>query len=494
MKRRQFLGATGAAALSVALLRQRAIAETNIPAELGARRLDNTTTALRTADIQDLRDGLRGPLLLPGDADYDSTRRIWNAAFDRRPALIVRCAGAADIARTLQFASTHQLLTAVRGGGHSLSGQSVCDGGLMIDLSLMRSVRVDPARRIARIEPGVLLGDLDREALAFGQVTTTGTVSHTGAAGLTLGGGTGRLSRRFGLAIDNLSSIDIVTPDGTLRSAHAGENQDLFWGSRGGGGNFGVVSSFEYRLRPFEPRVYGGVIWFPFTRVRELLQIHAEMQLKAPVETWSELALGRTAAGERYVEFDVCHSGKIADGERLLKPLLDSGKALRGSLGATHYRSLQTHADVRARHGVRRYMKGGYLRELSPDFLESLAQLVAQPAPTDLRIILVPGGGGAVARVPPNATAFWHRDMRYSVNVGSSWDDVARGDESVATARATFKSLERFTHGFYGNSMTDRGASDMHVLYGGNLERLRVIKRRYDPANLLRMNANVTPA
>lgn len=494
MKRRQFIGAAGAAVSSIALLRQRAFAETRIPSELAARRLDDGVATLRAADIEELRGGLRGPLLLPSDADYDATRRIWNAAFDRRPALIARCAGAADIRHALQFASTHRLLTAVRGGGHSLSGQSVCDGGLMIDLSLMRSVRVDPVARTARIEPGVLLGELDREALAFGLVTTTGTVSHTGAAGLTLGGGTGRLSRRFGLAIDNVSSIDIVTPDGQLRSAHASQHEDLYWGSRGGGGNFGVVSSFEYRLRPFEPRVYGGVIWFPFERARDLLRMYAEMQAAAPDEMWAEVAVGRSAAGDRYVEFDVCHSGALAEGERLMKPIMESGKALRGTLGNTHYRSLQTHADVRARHGIRRYMKNGYLRELTPGVLEAVTEIVSDSTPTDLRIVLVPGGGGAVAKVAPNATAFWHRDMRYSLNVGSAWDEVAQGERAVATARAAFKALEKFTHGFYGNSMTDRGTADMRVLYGDNLERLRAIKRQYDPINLLRLNANVAPA
>ena len=494
MKRRQFLGASAATAISIALLRGQAFAATHVPAELQARRLDGSSTVLRGSDIEDLRAGLRGPLLLPGDAAYDDTRKIWNAAFDRHPALIVRCAGAADIARALQFAGAHQLITAVRGGGHSLSGQSVCEGGLMIDLSLMKGVRVDPKAQRVRVEPGVLLGELDRESLAFGLVTTTGTVSHTGAAGLTLAGGTGRLSRRFGLAIDNVTAFDIVTPDGQVRAADAHQNEDLFWGSRGGGGNFGVVSSFEYRLRPFDAKVYGGQARFAFTDARNLLDLHAHMQETVPDEMWSEMILGRTPTGDRYVELDVCHSGSVAEGERLMKPLFDAFRPISGGLGATDYRTLQTHADVRARHGLSRYGKGGYLEKFTPGLFDTMCRLIADSSPTHLRLTLVPWGGGAVSKVARTATAFWHRSQRYSINVGSFWEDAAQGEPSLAQARGASREFENFTRGFYANSMTDRGQSDMRALYGDNLDRLKAIKGRYDPNNLLRMNPNVTPA
>ena len=494
MKRRQFLGAGAATAISIAWLRGQAFATTAIPAELTARRLDGSTALRRAADIEDLRAGLRGPLLLPGDAGYDDTRRVWNAAFDRHPALIVRCAGAADITRALQFAGAHQLLTAVRGGGHSLSGQSVCEGGLMIDLSLMKSVRVDPKAQRVRVEPGVLLGELDRETLAFGLVTTTGTVSHTGAAGLTLAGGTGRLSRRFGLAIDNVTAFDIVTPDGQVRAADAQQNPDLFWGSRGGGGNFGVVSSFEYRLRAFDAKVYGGQARFAFSDARNLLDLHAHMQETVPDAMWSEMILGRTPSGDRYVDLDVCYSGSSTEGERLMKPLFDSFRPITGGLGPTHYRSLQTHADVRARHGVRRYGKGGYLEKFTPGLFDTMCRLIEEPSPTHLRLTLVPWGGGAVSKVPRTATAFWHRSQRYSINVGSFWEEAAQGEQSLAQARAASRAFEDFTRGFYANSMTDRGQSDMRALYGDNLDRLQALKGRYDPQNLLRMNANVTPS
>jgi FAD/FMN-containing dehydrogenase len=494
MKRRTFIGTASAAAIGFALLRERALAAGAIPGEIAAKRLDGSAIALRGADLEDLRASLRGPLLLPGDDDYDSARRIWNAVFDRKPALIARCAGAADIARALQFASANSLLTAVRGGGHSLSGQSVCDGGIMIDLSLMKSVHVDPHLKTARIEPGVLLGDLDREALAFGLITTAGTVSHTGAAGLTLGGGTGRLARRFGLAIDNVTALDIVTPDGKLQAANGTENEDLFWGSRGGGGNFGVVSSLEYGLHPFDGKVYGGQIYFPMTRARELLDLYANLQPRLPDEMWCELVLLQTLTGDRLVKVDVCHSGTVAEGERLLKPLLDFGTPLSGSLGPTHYRALQTHDDQRARHGLRHYHKGGFLREFKPGLFEAMIAQFADPDAGHLQLTLVPSGGGAVARVARNATAFWHRDLRHNMNVATHWENPADGERHTARARAAYRELERFTHGFYGNSMTDRGANDMRSLYGDNFDRMVAIKRRRDPNNQLRLNANVAPA
>jgi FAD/FMN-containing dehydrogenase len=355
-------------------------------------------------------------------------------------------------------------------------------------------VRVDPHLATARIEPGVLLGELDRETLAFGLVTTTGTVSHTGAAGLTLGGGTGRLARRFGLAIDNLVAIDIVTPDGKLHAANAQENADLFWGARGGGGNFGIVSSFEYRLHPFDGRVYGGQLLFPLSKARELLDLHAEMQAAAPAEMWCDVMLMHTRTGERVTMFDVCYSGSIASGERLMKPLLQYGQPLAGTLGPTSYRMLQTHADERSRHGLRHYHKAGYLMEFTPALFETMTQQFADPSATQLQITIVPWGGGAVARVPRTATAFWHRDVRCGLHVSTHWEDAAETQQNLARPRAAFRSLEKFTHGFYGNSMTDRGSADMHALYGDNFERMAAIKRRYDPRNQLRMNANVAPA
>src|SRR5579872_2169217 len=270
MRRRAFCAAGLAVFATASIPYRRALGA--VSGELGAIGLDGRQLTLSAADVADLRAALRGELLTASAAGYDEARRLWNAAFNRKPALIARCAGAADVMHAVGFASAHGLLTSVRGGGHSLSGQSVCDGGLEIDLSPMRSVHIDPAAKLARAEPGVLLGQFDREAQSFGLATTAGTVSDTGLAGLTLGGGMGRIGQKYGLTIDNLSGAEVVTADGRLLRANAQENPDLYWGLRGGGGNFGVVTSFEYRLHEVGPMLYGGEIDFPFAGARQLLR------------------------------------------------------------------------------------------------------------------------------------------------------------------------------------------------------------------------------
>lgn len=274
--------------------------------------------------------------------------------FDCHPALIARCAGAADVVRAVNFARSNSLLVAVRGGGHSLSGQSVCDDGLMIDLSAMRSVCVDPARRLARAGGGALLGDLDRETLPFGLVTTTGTVSHTGAGGLTLGGGFGRLARRFGLTCDQLSSVDIVTADGELLEASATENPDLFWAIRGGGGNFGIATSFEYRLHPFDGRAVGGHLVFPFEQARQALRGFAELFDRAPDGLWIEPVLTVLPGGARVLVLDVCLSEGLESAEAALAPYRQLGRPIKDAVGPLKYVQLQTQNDERARIGGRR--------------------------------------------------------------------------------------------------------------------------------------------
>jgi FAD/FMN-containing dehydrogenase len=493
MLRRTFLGAASAATISMALLRDRAWADIPIPAELAAVKLDGQATALKRSDIEDLRAGLRGPLLLPGEAGYDDARVVWNAAYDRHPALIARCAGAADIARALQFGASHNLLVAVHGGGHSSSGQSVCEGGLMIDLSLMRSVRIDPNRKTARVEPGVLLGALDREALAFGLVTTTGMVSHTGAAGLTLGGGCGRIARRFGLAVDNLAGVDVISPDGILRAATAKENPDLFWAVRGGSGNFGVASSLEYNLHPFDPMVYGGQLHYSFDDAREVLRFFADFMADAPNELWITTAIGDVEKGQRALTFDICYRGPVANGERLLKPLRDFRKPLRDEVGPVAYTTLQTHGDIEGRFGLRRYQTSGYLLKLEPALVDAVLAQFTDANARPLRFLIMPWGGGAIARVAKTDTAYWHRDIRWNVQAATSWQNEADSDACKARARDAWKAIEPLTHGFYANSITGRDATNMHGAYGGNYERLARIKKKYDPSNLLRMNANVVP-
>jgi FAD/FMN-containing dehydrogenase len=488
------LGAASALPL-LALLRDRAWASAPVPNEIGAARLDGTTTTLSRGVVEDFRASLRGPLLLAADDGYDTARKVWNAAIDRRPALIARCVGATDIARSLQFAAAHNLLVAVRGGGHSTSGASVCDRGLMIDLSLMQGVRVAPDLTTVRAAPGVLLGAIDREALAANRVTTTGMVSHTGAAGLTLGGGCGRLARRFGLTADNLMSVDIVTPDGVLRPASAQDNPDLYWAVRGGSGNFGVVSTFEYRLHPFDPVVYGGTLQFAATHARAVLRHFAGFMAGAPEELWITTSIGDAeSADDRTVTFEICYSGPLQKAEALLKPLRDFRKPVRADLGPVAYGRLQMDLDHEGRHGLGRYQTSGYLMKLDDALIDTALAHFEKPNPVPLRVMIMPWGGGAIARVPREATAYWHRDVLWNVNVAVTWENPADAEPRTARTKAAWNDIQPLTHGFYANSITGRTSAAMHGTYGGNYERLALIKKKYDPANLLRMNANVIPA
>ena len=316
MKRRTFC-VSSVAALSLAAIPWRRSRAADLPAlGPGERQI-----VVPGSDVDTLRAGMRGEVLIPGQQGYDSARRVWNGAFDRHPAVIARCAGAADVRQAVQFGRAHGLLVAVRGGGHSLSGQSVCEGGLMIDLTPMKSVHVDPIARVARVEPGVLLGQFDREAQAFGLATTAGTVSHTGAAGLTLGGGFGRIGRKFGLACDNLFAADVITAGGQFVKASEKENPDLLWGLRGGGGNFGVVTSFEYRLHDVGPLLYGGQLIYPWVDVRELMTFYTGFIATAPDELYCDVLFVPTPDGHRAVIFDICYFGTEEAGARVLEPL-----------------------------------------------------------------------------------------------------------------------------------------------------------------------------
>ncbi len=495
MRRRTFCASAFATMGAAALPFGRAFsavagAATDVPAVTG----DGRRILLARSEIEDFRASLRGQLLLAESAGYDDARRIWNGMFDRRPALIARCAGAADVIQSVNFARAHQLLVAVRGGGHSLSGQSVCDDGLMIDLAPMRSVRVDPARRLARVEPGVLLGDLDRESLPFGLVTTTGTVSHTGAAGLTLGGGFGRLARRFAMTCDNVTRVDVVTADGKFLQASAAENPDLFWGVRGGGGNFGVVTSFEYRLHPFDGRVFGGHLVYPFAQARDVLRGFADAYAQAPEELWVEPVLTAAPTGERGVMLDVCYSGPLADADRALAPYRRFGKPLHDGLAPTHYARLQSKDDERSRIGGRYYNKSGFVTELGSDLIELTVDTIARAGVPRARIVMSPRGG-AIQRVARDATAFWYRDALYNVLLTTTGDDSASDAPNTAWAKASWPAIEAFTDGFYANTnLADTTAERMRGAYGGNYERLVTIKNKYDPTNLFRLNANVKPS
>ena len=494
MKRRAFCSSAIASFGVAALPFGRAFAAvTSIVADIQAVTGDGKPVTLSRSDVEDFRAGLRGQLLLPDIAGYDDARKIFNGMFDRRPALIARCAGAADVVRSVNFARASGLLVAVRGGGHSLSGQSVCDNGLMIDLSAMRSVRVEADRKLAHAAGGALLGDVDRETIPFGLVTPTGTVSHTGAGGLTLGGGFGRLGRRFGLTCDQVASADVVTADGKLLQVSADEHSDLHWAIKGGGGNFGVVTSFEYRLHPFDGNAIGGHIVYPLDQARAVLRAYAELFAQASDDLWIEPILTRTPTGERVLVLDVCYTGPVDQADSALTPFRQLGKPISDDVGKLRFVQLQVQDDERARIGGRYYTKSGFVTTIEHDLIDVMVETLASTRVARPRIA-IPPKGGTIARVPPDATAFWHRAAPYSVIVQTSSDDAAEDAGNIGWVKAKWPAIEAFTAGFYANTnLTDMPADRTRDAYGGNYDRLLGLKNRYDPTNLFRLNANIQP-
>ena len=493
MKRRTFCASAIPALAMAAAPWQRLFAATGGAGEVPAIGAAGQQLLLRPSQLDELRAALRGQLLLPGQDGYDAARRVWNGAFDRKPALIVRCFGAADVVEAVDFARSNALLVAVRGGGHSLSGQSVCEGGMMIDLSPMKAIRVDPLAKTARLEPGVLLGQFDREAQAFGLATTAGTVSHTGAAGLTLGGGFGRIGRRFALACDNLLGADVVTAGGRFLKANAHENPDLLWGLRGGGGNFGVVTSFEYRLHAVDPMMHGGPLVFPFAGARALLRSFADFIARASDDLYVDVAIVPTPDGQRVVVFDVCHSGPASAAERELAQLRKLGQPLQDGLQPRPYVSIQRAGDDNYPAGRSYYIKSGFMRGITPRMIDAVVDyLEATPLPTG--IVGFSHMGGAISRVKPEATAFWHREAQHSLMMIGFWDEAAAAERAMQWVRGGWKGFEPLTDGFYVNEMSyDEADRRIRGNYGGNYPRLAALKQQYDPANLFRMNANIKP-
>jgi FAD/FMN-containing dehydrogenase len=453
---------------------------------------DGRQIALPRSDLDQLRASIRGLVLLPGNEGYEQARKVWNGSFDRRPAIIVRCAGAADVIETVRFAAAHGPLLAVRAGGHSMSGQSVCEGGLMLDLSMMRGVRIDPLQQVAYVQPGSLLGEFDREAQSFGLATTAGTVSHTGVAGLTLGGGFGRLSRSYGLTCDNLRSVDVIPASGKFTVANARENPELFWGVRGGGGNFGVVTSFEYQLRPTRSMMVGGALIYPFSQARELLKFYADFARAAPDELWIEPAIVPTSDGSREVVFSVCYSGEPSDAEAALRPLRAFRKPNKDHVGPARYIDLQTSSDEVFAYGRCYYVKQGFLERIQPELVDVVVEHIERTQPA-----LVVGFlhlGGAQSRVAAAATAFPHRNAQHGILLASIWSDRSESAARIDTARSSWRVIEPYVRGFYVNDVTaDHTQQTISENYGSNFARLLALKRKYDPHNLFRLNANVPP-
>lgn len=483
----------GAAAAGVPLARLLAAgASTPVAGDIPATRLGGGETVLARSAVKDFQASLRGPLLMAGQDGYDRARQVWNGMIDRRPALIVRCSGAADVARSVQFARANDLLVAVRSGGHSTSGQSVCDGGLMIDLSAMRGVRVDPGAKRALVPGGSLLGELDREAQFFGLATTAGTVSHTGAAGLTLGGGFGRLGRRFGLSCDNLVSVDVVTAAGDVVRASKDENRELFWGLRGGGGNFGIATNFEYRLHEVSQTILGGPIIFPFERAREVLDFFVEFTASAPDELNLDCAIVAPPGGKPMVILEVCYSGDLARGEKVIAPIRSFTKPIADQVKAMPYLQLQSGGDEANAAGRNYYVKSGFVEAPDPRLFDAMVAGFS-PASGRATVMLLQQLGGAIGRVRPDATAFNHRKARFDLLVLCGWEDPAQTPEHTAWIRAFWQGLEGYTRGYYFNTTIGDTQDKVRANFGANYPRLVKLKNRYDPGNLFRLNANVLP-
>jgi len=504
MDRRAFLQtalAASALALSARHARADSTGSSTTPSTLTAVGASGKPVTLTASDIKDFRASLRGKLLLAQDEGYDQARRIWNGVFDRNPALIARCADSSDVVQAVSFARSHALLIAVKAGGHSISGQSTCEGGLMIDLSLMKGIRVDPKRRSAEAQAGVLLGELDEKNQGFGLATTLGTASDTGIAGLTLGGGMGRLMRKLGLSCDNLRSVDIVTVSGKVLHASAQENSELFWGVRGGGGNFGVVTSFEYQLHPLAHPVLAGGRVYPLSQARTVFGALLDVAERAPDELYVSGGVltvppGGPVPPGRYAGLEAVYCGQPSDGERLLAPWKKLGKPLLDTIAAKSYVDAQKGpagaSPPPLPPGLGVYIKSGFMSSVSGKLIDEILHAF-DDAPEWLGGIGFGAVDGAVARVKPGDTAYWNRDAKYDLIMDGEWSDHSQDKNNTAVLRDLWKRFEPYTKGYYINTEPSAEEQRLRSTYGDNYSRLVQLKNQYDPTNLLRLNANIKP-
>jgi FAD/FMN-containing dehydrogenase len=443
-----------------------------------------------------LRSTFRGNLIGPDDPLYNEARRVWNGTVDRRPLMIARCAGADDVIRVVEFARDHGLALAVRGGGHSVAGNAVCDDGVVVDLSPMRAIRVDAERRRVRAEGGVLWGELDRESQRFGLATTGGIVSTTGIGGLTLGGGVGWLARSYGLACDNLVSLDLVTADGRSRTVSADEDPDLFWAVRGGGGNFGVATALEYRLHSVGP-VLGGLLIHPFTAGRDLLRLYRDVVDQAPPELAIYAVLTTSPTGDPVAVIAGCFNGSPAAGEHALRRLRSFGAPVADGFGPVPYTGVQTMLDAFYPVGLLNYWKSSFLTGLPDEAIDALLRCTEE-RPTPMCHLAIEQLGGAIRRLGPDDTAFAHRGMPYCFLCLGVCSDPADYPACVRWVRQCWEAMQPYAAGVYGNYLgteADEGRERVHDAYlSGHYERLAALKARYDPTNMFRVNQNIRPA
>lgn len=444
--------------------------------------------------VRKFETGLRGELFRPGHPNYDPARRIYNAMIDKHPALIVRCAEVSDVLRALDFARSQDLLVAVRAGGHNVAGKALCDDGLVIDLSAMKGIRVDPAAKTVRAEPGLTWGEFDRATQAHGLATTGGFISTTGIAGLTLGGGLGWLMRKYGLTCDNLQSVQIVTADGQLRTADATENPDLFWAVRGGGGNFGIVTSFQYRLHPVG-QLLAGIVFFPLEQATDALRVYRELMATAPDELMAYALFVTSPDGTPLCAIAVCYFGPMETGEQILRPLRGLGRPVADSVGPMSYLEIQRMFDPGFLSGRLNYWKSSFLLELSDEAIETLIARFGSVSSPLSGVALEPFGG-ALGRVGIDETAFPHRHARYSLVIVGMWTDPAESPTHVRWTREFWAAMQPFSsEAVYVNYLDADDTDRVPAAYGAaTYQRLRHLKERYDPGNFFRSNQNIGPA
>ncbi len=471
-------------------------------ADLKMTTLDGGTTAIPQETVEAFTTSLRGDVLNPESPGYDDARSIWNGMVDKRPGMIVQCAGAADVTRAINFAREHGLLVAVHGIGHNIAGNAVCDGGIMISLAGMKSVRVDPKAKRAWVEPGVTLGDLDNETQEYGLAVPVGINSTTGVGGLTLGGGFGWLSRKHGLTIDSLISVDVVTTAGDFVRASADENPDLFWGIRGGGGNFGIVTSFEFQLHPVGPEVMAGLIVHPFSDAGDVLRYYRDFAARAPDElsVWVVMRkapplpfLPEDVHGTEVVILAALYAGDMAEGEKALAPLRAFGNPIADVISPHPFTGFQAAFDPLLTPGVRNYWKSHDFLELSDDLLDTLIKYVGT-LPDPQCEVFIAQMGGATNRIAPDATAYRHRDAEFIMNVHGRWENASDDDRCIGWCRELFQAATPYaTGGVYVNFMTEEEEQRVAEAYGDSYQRLVALKKKYDPDNMLRLNQNIRP-
>ena len=498
MKRRHFLQSSLAAAVATALPTSQALAAalaamSEISGDVNAVTGSGAQVTLEQAALKELSGALRGRLLLPGFDGYDTARRVLNPSIDKFPALIVQPTGAADVMQAVTFARERGLLVAVKCGGHSYGGKSTCSGGMQIDLSTFRSARVDPFAKTAYIAGGSLLGELDHEAMNFGLVTTAGTVSHTGVGGLTLGGGFGRLARRFGLALDNVKAVDVVTADGLLRHASPTENPELYWAVRGGGGNFGVVTSFEFGLHEMQRQVIGGDVVFPLAQMKDVLSMYANYLPEAPDDLYLDfMVASQLGSTDGICLVHACYSGPESEAEKVLAPIYKAGQPVNDGIAAVDYVSLQRTWDNTDPRNSGEYLKSGFINDFPGKLVDAIVENFETFEDRGTTLFFQ-CSGGAIGRVPADATAFAHRkSLANLINVVEFPLNVEAG-EFIDYGRSKWKVYEPFTDGWYTNEVANEAAGTVNSNYQGNYERLVQVKNQYDPTNLFRLNANVRP-